>query len=174
MEALTVQRARLRHPHRKQGLKAGRSRQKGGHDDDGEHVHLEFKSMAEGGSSFAAGAVSGFVTRTVVAPLDVVKIRLQVCKGGPSLRLQLQTERRGGHYRGIVQTMMTVAQEEGLSVPPPPSRALTAQALWRGNVAAELLWVSYCAVQFGLYDAGRSYFGPAKVAPPPPFLTHIK
>jgi solute carrier family 25 (mitochondrial thiamine pyrophosphate transporter), member 19 len=81
----------------------------------------------------AAGAVAGGLARCVVAPLDVVKIRLQV---------QLEPARSGaqaagaGKYTGLLQAAGTIVREEGV------------RGLWRGTVPALLLWVPYTGVQF--------------------------
>ncbi|ODQ77807.1 hypothetical protein BABINDRAFT_163194 [Babjeviella inositovora NRRL Y-12698] len=63
----------------------------------------------------------------VTAPLDVVKIRLQ---------LQVSNTK----YHGIIGTMSTVVREEGV------------RALWKGNVPAEILYVVYGGVQFTTYS----------------------
>lgn len=60
------------------------------------------------------------------APLDVVKIRLQ---------LQVS----GHKYNGILQTMRVITKEEGLV------------ALWKGNVPAAIMYVMYGATQFSSY-----------------------
>ena len=61
-----------------------------------------------------------------VAPLDVIKIRLQV-----------QVERgASGKYRGLADATRTILREEG------------ARAMWAGTVPALLLWVPYTAIQF--------------------------
>lgn len=62
----------------------------------------------------------------MAAPLDVVKIRLQ-----------LQTS--GNKYSGIVGTMRTIYAEEGV------------RALWKGNVPAAIMYVIYGATQFTTY-----------------------
>jgi len=73
-----------------------------------------------------AGGVAGATARVFVAPLDVVKIRLQV-----------QLEGAGsGKYRGLVQAARTILREEG------------ARGLWAGTVPALFLWVPYTAIQF--------------------------
>ena len=79
-----------------------------------------------------AGASAGLISRFVVAPLDVVKIRLQ---------LQPHTRSSSGSplYRGTLQTMRHIVANEGIT------------GLWKGNVPAELLYVSYAAVQFTTY-----------------------
>uniref|UniRef100_A0A8C4R935 Mitochondrial thiamine pyrophosphate carrier n=1 Tax=Eptatretus burgeri TaxID=7764 RepID=A0A8C4R935_EPTBU len=81
-----------------------------------------------------AGCVSGFVSRVVVSPLDLIKIRFQ---------LQVENiTRHGAHgkYQGLVQAMQTVWAEEGLS------------AFWKGHVPAQLLSVSFGCVQFVAYE----------------------
>lgn len=61
------------------------------------------------------------------APLDVVKIRLQ---------LQISENK----YKGIINTMKTVAKEESI------------RALWKGNVPACIMYIIYGAVQFSSYS----------------------
>jgi len=77
-----------------------------------------------------AGACAGGAARLCVAPLDVVKIRLQVqlepVGGGPG----------SGKYRGTGQALALIWREEGL------------RGMWRGTLPALLLWVPYTAVQF--------------------------
>jgi hypothetical protein len=56
--------------------------------------------------SIIAGGVSGVVTRLVVSPLDVVKIRFQ---------LQLEDPRnRSAKYRGMTQAFKQIIHEEGV------------------------------------------------------------
>ena len=80
----------------------------------------------------AAGAAAGAVSRLVLGPLDVVKIRLQV---------QLESGWNLGapgapKYRGMGHALATIFREEGL------------RGLWRGTVPGLLLTAPYCAVQF--------------------------
>ncbi|KXJ95451.1 mitochondrial thiamine pyrophosphate carrier 1 [Microdochium bolleyi] len=83
-----------------------------------------------------AGATAGLVSRFVIAPLDVVKIRLQ---------LQTHSFSRAALadgapvYKGTLKTLRHIVQTEGV------------RALWKGNVPAELMYVSYAAVQFTMY-----------------------
>ena len=84
-------------------------------------------------NSMMAGAFAGMLSRVVVAPLDVIKIRMQVqvepvvaaAKGAAA-----------GKYRGIAQCAATIVKEEGV------------RGLWAGTVPALFLWVPYTAVQF--------------------------
>lgn len=85
----------------------------------------------------SAGAIAGLVSRFVVAPLDVVKIRLQLQPH--SLSDPLAPLRDAPAYLGTVATLRHVVRHEGLS------------ALWKGNVPAELMYVCYAAIQFTAY-----------------------
>ncbi|KAJ1130061.1 hypothetical protein NDU88_008417 [Pleurodeles waltl] len=82
----------------------------------------------------AAGSLSGFVTRALISPLDVIKIRFQ-----------LQIEQVSGQnpvakYRGILQAASLILKEEGLP------------GFWKGHIPAQLLWVSFGAVQFMSFE----------------------
>ena len=74
-----------------------------------------------------AGGLAGLTSRFVIAPLDVVKIRLQL------------QSRPGTTYNGAIHAARTIVAQEGLT------------ALWKGNIPAELLYVSYSMVQFVMY-----------------------
>ncbi|ERS95574.1 hypothetical protein HMPREF1624_08090 [Sporothrix schenckii ATCC 58251] len=90
-----------------------------------------------------AGGTAGLIARFIVAPLDVVKIRLQL--QSHSLSDPLLFSRRdiqgGPVYKGTLRTMRHILRHEGLA------------GLWKGNVPAELLYVCYGAVQFTAYRA---------------------
>ncbi|EEU47788.1 uncharacterized protein NECHADRAFT_74717 [Fusarium vanettenii 77-13-4] len=85
----------------------------------------------------SAGAIAGLVSRFVVAPLDVVKIRLQLQPF--SLSDPLAPLREAPAYRGAFATLQHILKHEGIT------------GLWKGNVPAELLYVCYGAVQFTTY-----------------------
>ena len=96
-------------------------------------------------SAFAnamAGAFAGGISRVAVAPLDVVKICMQVqVEPAAASAAALAGSSAGaapaaGKYRGIAQCVSTIMREEG------------AKALWAGTVPALFLWVPYTAVQF--------------------------
>ena len=57
--------------------------------------------------SVIAGGVSGIVTRLVVSPLDVLKIRFQLQLEDPS--------RHDAKYRGLRQAVHRIVQEEGFT-----------------------------------------------------------
>lgn len=90
-----------------------------------------------------AGGTAGLIARFIVAPLDVVKIRLQL--QSHSLSDPLLFARRDLHggpvYKGTLPTMRHILRHEGLT------------GLWKGNVPAELLYVCYGAAQFTAYRA---------------------
>lgn len=74
-----------------------------------------------------AGASAGGIARMISAPFDVVKIRFQ---------LQSQHNPK---YTSVMQSFQTVIKEEGIL------------SLWKGNLSASYLWISYMAVQFSIY-----------------------
>ncbi|NXD62340.1 TPC protein, partial [Eolophus roseicapillus] len=83
----------------------------------------------------AAGSASGFVTRLLISPLDVIKIRFQ-------LQIeQLSSKNPGAKYHGILQAARRILREEGLV------------AFWKGHVPAQLLSVGYGAVQFAAFES---------------------
>jgi len=75
-----------------------------------------------------AGAVAGAVARLVSAPFDVLKIRFQ---------LQFAADKR--KYTSMLQAISTVTKEEGFL------------SLWKGNLSATYLWITYSMVQFSVY-----------------------
>lgn len=80
-----------------------------------------------------AGAIAGAISRFVVGPLDVLKIRFQV-------QLEPIASSRGAaampsHYTSIHQALVTIVKEEGV------------RGLWRGTVPGQLLTIPYTAVQ---------------------------
>ena len=76
-----------------------------------------------------AGAAAGATARLLTAPFDVLKIRFQ---------LQGPGEQK---YKTMLQSFRTVIREEGVL------------ALWKGNLSATYLWVTYMMVQFSIYGA---------------------
>ncbi|KAK4130461.1 mitochondrial carrier [Trichocladium antarcticum] len=87
----------------------------------------------------AAGATAGLIARFVIAPLDVVKIRLQLQTHSLSDPLTHRSALGGPIYKGTLPTIRHILRHEGVP------------GLWKGNVPAELLYVCYSAVQFTTY-----------------------
>lgn len=90
--------------------------------------------------SVLAGSLSGLIVRFVVAPIDIVKIRLQL-------------HRDSQKYRSITSTVKSILQNEGI------------RAFWKGNLPAEMMYVVYGGAQFtafatisNLADSIRSKF----------------
>ena len=76
----------------------------------------------------------------VIAPLDVVKIRLQLqTHPGRSTIQHHPPSTQTPLYKGTLQTLLRILREEGLT------------ALWKGNIPAEALYITYSAVQFTAY-----------------------
>lgn len=81
-----------------------------------------------------AGSAAGMITRALISPFDVIKIRFQ-----------LQIERVSsktpeGKYWGLFQATRCIHSEEGLS------------AFWKGHIPAQLLSIGYGAVQFASFE----------------------
>ncbi|MCJ1388027.1 mitochondrial thiamine pyrophosphate transporter [Xylographa bjoerkii] len=95
------------------------------------------KSLCQGSKSqvLIAGATAGLVSRFCIAPLDVIKIRLQ---------LQTYPLRSGiispvRNRDGATSIIRSIFRNEGI------------QGFWRGNIPAELLYISYGSIQFSTY-----------------------
>ncbi|KAL4874035.1 mitochondrial thiamine pyrophosphate carrier 1 [Aspergillus spectabilis] len=85
-----------------------------------------------------AGGIAGLISRFCIAPLDVVKIRLQLqihSLSDPTSHAHLN----GPVYKGTLSTLKTILREEGIT------------GLWKGNIPAELMYVCYGALQFTTY-----------------------
>ncbi|CAG9938388.1 unnamed protein product [Clonostachys rosea f. rosea IK726] len=74
----------------------------------------------------SAGAIAGLISRFIIAPLDVVKIRLQLQPH--SLTDPLEPLRDAPAYRGAVATVKHILKHEGIT------------GLWKGNVPAEIMY----------------------------------
>ncbi|XP_077413947.1 mitochondrial thiamine pyrophosphate carrier [Vanacampus margaritifer] len=81
-----------------------------------------------------AGSAAGMVTRALINPLDVIKIRFQ-------LQIEsLSSTRHRGKYWGLFQAARCIHTEEGVP------------AFWKGHVPAQLLSICYGAVQFATFE----------------------
>ncbi|OCL09934.1 mitochondrial deoxynucleotide carrier [Glonium stellatum] len=109
-----------------------------------------------------AGAVAGLVSRFVIAPLDVIKIRLQLQIHSLSDPLSIRNV-NGPIYKGTLGTLKQILREEGLT------------GLWKGNIPAEALYLTYGAVQFSAYKYTSSLLSsmPAPYQLPDPVNSFI-
>ncbi|CAG8646312.1 9925_t:CDS:2 [Acaulospora morrowiae] len=94
------------------------------------------------------GAAAGAVSRFVASPLDVIKIRLQLQSGRSTFELfsgqkSLNSDRK---YNGAWHALKLIVREEGV------------RGLWKGNLSAEYLYLSYSAVQFLTYQQMQTLF----------------
>lgn len=81
-----------------------------------------------------AGSAAGMVTRAMISPLDVIKIRFQ-------LQIErVSSRQREGKYWSLFQASHCILTEEGLP------------AFWKGHVPAQLLSVCFGAVQFASFE----------------------
>ncbi|EDV27601.1 uncharacterized protein TRIADDRAFT_53464 [Trichoplax adhaerens] len=85
-----------------------------------------------------AGGFAGLITRFLTSPLDVIKIRFQL-----QLESTFKTQKQNSKYFGIYQSMIKIISEEGLL------------ALWKGQMAGQLLSITYGGVQFMSYNFSK-------------------
>ncbi len=78
------------------------------------------------------------MSRFCIAPLDVVKIRLQLQTHSLSDPLSHHGI-KGPIYKGILPSLRTILRQEGIT------------GLWKGNIPAELLYICYGGIQFTSY-----------------------
>lgn len=87
----------------------------------------------------AAGAVAGLVSRFCIAPLDVLKIRLQLQYHSLTDPLSAPSLGRRQTTSGVLQVARDILRNEGIT------------GFWKGNIPAEGLYLSYGAAQFLTY-----------------------
>lgn len=90
---------------------------------------------------FGAGALSGALAKTLTAPLDRVKILLQV-KGG----LQGGAIGAAASQGNLLKAFLAIGKEEGLG------------GYWKGNLPQVLRVVPYSAAQFYSYEVFKRWF----------------
>jgi solute carrier family 25 (mitochondrial thiamine pyrophosphate transporter), member 19 len=81
---------------------------------------------------FISGVITGFTTRLLTAPLDLVKIRLQL------------QDNQFVKYKNTIDTFTKVIREEGVF------------GLWKGNLAGLALYASYGGIQFYILENVRT------------------
>ena len=86
-----------------------------------------------------SGAVAGLVSRFCIAPLDVLKIRLQLQYRSVTDPLSPSHGFKPASPTGVVAIAREIFRNEGIT------------AFWKGNIPAEGLYLSYGAVQFLTY-----------------------
>ncbi|KAE8149193.1 mitochondrial thiamine pyrophosphate carrier 1 [Aspergillus avenaceus] len=103
-----------------------------------------------------AGGIAGLFSRFCVAPLDVVKIRLQLQIHSLSDPLSHRNI-NGPVYKGTLSTIQTILKHEGIT------------GLWKGNIPAELMYLCYGAIQFATYRTttqALAQLDPHRLPPP--------
>merc|ERR1712100_724154 len=91
--------------------------------------------------NFLAGGVSAAVSKTIVAPIERVKLLLQVQYANPNIPKEQQ-------YSGIGDCFSRVVAEQGVL------------ALWRGNLANVIRYFPTQALNFACKDTYKKYLCP--------------
>lgn len=89
----------------------------------------------------AAGGVAGGISKTVVAPIERVKLLLQVQAASTQIKPEDQ-------YKGIVDCFTRVARDQGVL------------SLWRGNLANVIRYFPTQALNFAFKDIYKQTFVP--------------
>lgn len=86
-----------------------------------------------------SGGFAGGVTRIFTAPLDVIKIRYQL--------IEMNQNNKISSYKtnNIFSYLRSIIRNEGFF------------ALWKGNLSATYLWISYSIIQFSSFGALKNY-----------------
>lgn len=87
----------------------------------------------------AAGGVAGGISKTVVAPIERVKLLLQVQDSST----QISADKK---YKGIVDAFRRIPQEQGM------------MSLWRGNTANVIRYFPTQALNFAFKDKYKAIF----------------
>jgi solute carrier family 25 (mitochondrial adenine nucleotide translocator), member 4/5/6/31 len=88
---------------------------------------------------FIAGGVSAAVSKTAVAPIERVKLLLQVQHASKQITADKQ-------YKGIVDAFVRIPQEQGMT------------AYWRGNLANVIRYFPTQALNFAFKDVYKQIF----------------
>ncbi|ORX56753.1 mitochondrial carrier [Hesseltinella vesiculosa] len=86
------------------------------------------------------GAVAGVISRFVVAPLDVVKIRMQLQNHRTNFTFANGSSTSTVKYASIIPSLRTILKEEGI------------KGWYKGNLPAEYLYLSYSAIEFWTFN----------------------
>jgi len=90
---------------------------------------------------FMMGGVSAAVSKTLVAPIERVKLLLQVQDASSSIKVE-------DRYNGIGDCFSRVIKEQGFG------------ALWRGNLANVIRYFPTQALNFSFKDLYKKWFNP--------------
>jgi len=114
-------------------------------------MEKEQKGQTTFKSHLVAGALTGGLTRFIVAPFDVVKIRFQVQgaqviaqQTSAAILSQIKPVIGAYHYKGLANAVATILKNEGI------------KGFWRGNLIAEGYWICGLGVQFTVFEFAKA------------------
>ncbi|CAF2621201.1 unnamed protein product [Rotaria sp. Silwood2] len=87
-----------------------------------------------------ASATASFISRFLLQPLDVVKIRFQ-------LQIEPIRDLKGSKYHNLFQTIRLIHHEEGI------------RAFWKGHIAAQVLSMTYNSAQMYAFEKVTKQLG---------------
>ena len=89
------------------------------------------EQKTKGWERLFSGAASGIICRTIVQPLDVIKIRFQL-----QIEPISKSPIHASKYTGISHTVRVMLREEGIA------------SFWKGLIASQLISICYTPIQF--------------------------
>ncbi|ODV63226.1 thiamine transporter TPC1 [Ascoidea rubescens DSM 1968] len=87
--------------------------------------------------SAIAGSISGLITRALISPIDVLKIRLQLANFNSTPKHKVNIYQNG---KILWSLTLEIYKKEGI------------KSFWKGNIPAEIMYVLYGASQFTCYS----------------------
>eukprot|EP00897_Mesotaenium_endlicherianum_P005713 jgi/Mesen1/516/ME000104S10607 len=102
------------------------------------HPVALFHFVPKDGALFVAGAVAGAVAKSITAPLDRVKLQMQVAG--------VQVAKEGAKKISLLGAFVKIFNEEG------------AAGYWKGNMPQVLRIIPYSAVQLFAYESYKKIF----------------
>lgn len=92
-----------------------------------------------------SGALAGILSRLIISPFDVIKIRFQLQSHPLKFSLRSTNANNLPKYNSLLNAFKTIVSEEGIL------------GLWKGNLAATLLYFNYGGIQFYTFSALEQY-----------------
>lgn len=91
------------------------------------------------GKDFLAGGVAAAISKTAVAPIERVKLLLQVQHASKQIAVEMQ-------YKGIIDCVVRIPREQGF------------MSFWRGNLANVIRYFPTQALNFAFKDVYKQFF----------------
>jgi len=99
----------------------------------GEHGEIKLGEAGIFMRSMLAGGVASSVATTAMAPVERIKLILQIQSASKHYRAET-------HYKGLLDALVRIPREQGII------------SFWRGNLASVMRAFPYMALNFAFHD----------------------